>query len=233
MLGSGAIHVWWLPVETLAASLPVLSGCLTPDEQSRARRFARPEDQRRFAVCRGSLRHILSKYTGCAPGGIAFREGERGKPFLADHRVEFNLSHSGDWGVVAVGLRPLGVDVELMKPLREFDLLVERYFAMDERRQMEAFAPAQRIAAFYRAWSRKEAFMKATGLGLSLCTTSFAVTLNEEVAALREARPECPDDLERWSCANLGATPAGYSSALVAERPIEEIRERQFHPGTL
>lgn len=224
----GQIDVWWLPITSLAPSLPDLGGCLSPAEQARRDRFVRPEDQVRFAICRASLRHLLAAYTGGAPAAIAFELGERGKPFLAGHPVEFNLSHSGDWGVVAIGRRPLGVDVERMKPIREFDLLVERYFSPDEQRQMAAFDPADRIAAFYRAWSRKEAFMKATGEGLHLTTTSFTVTLAAEAAALLAGA-----GIEAWSCANLSATPAGYSAALITEGPIAGIRERPFDPAAL
>lgn len=220
--------MWWLPVAKLSGSLPLLRDCLTPAEQARASRFVRPEDQVRFAVCRGSLRHLLAAYTGCVPSEIEFRLGERGKPYLAGAPIEFNLSHSGDWGVVAAGALPVGVDIERMKPLREFDQLVRRYFTIDEQRQMAAFAPADRLAAFYRAWSRKEAFMKATGEGLHLSTTSFSVTLAEATAALVAG-----DGIERWTCANLAAVPAGYSAALIVEGPMAAIEEREFRPGSL
>ena len=164
-------HVWRVPlddVSQLEAYLPTLSA----EEQARADRFFRDVHRRRFVIAHGALRRILADYLDVMPGVLEFVTGEHGKPALTPiagpqpAAVEFNLSHSGDLALVAVTrANPVGVDVEQWDEGVECMELAERFFSPNERRALRALAKAPNhvVAGFFAAWTRKEAYLKATG----------------------------------------------------------------------
>jgi 4'-phosphopantetheinyl transferase len=154
---------------------------LADEERVRALRFVRPRDRRRFTVCRGSLRMILGRLLSSPPERLAFRSGPGGKPELApdtdcEHRSSprFNVSHSHELALIAVSLeRDLGVDLERVRSISESARIVESYFTPAERAQFTALDPSRRDEAFLRGWTRKEAILKAKGVGLAGLATAF------------------------------------------------------------
>ncbi|GJD70438.1 4'-phosphopantetheinyl transferase family protein [Methylobacterium gnaphalii] len=161
---------------------------LSEDERARAARFLRLEDRDRYAASHAALRHILAGALGTDPGLLRFRSGAAGKPELDGpwrDRLAFNLSHSGRIGLI--GLSPagrIGVDVELTRPLSDCLGLARSHFSRAEIAALEAQPPADRQAAFYACWTRKEAFVKALGAGLSFPLNRFVVAVPPEPAAL-------------------------------------------------
>ena len=162
---------------TTLAEWPILAD----DEQARALRFVRPRDRRRFVICRGSLRVIMSHLLGVAAQRVAFQAGPGGKPALvaADDSsdspsLRFNVSHSADLALIAVSLdRELGVDVEQIRPIAEAARIVESYFTAAEQIEFRSLDPTLRDAAFMRGWTRKEAVLKAQGVGLAGLARDF------------------------------------------------------------
>jgi 4'-phosphopantetheinyl transferase len=143
--------------------------CLSPDELEVASRFHFHVDRQRYEASHSALRHIMSGYTSLEPRAIRFIAGPWGKPELAhDKRMQFNLSHSGLLAMVAISLiEPVGIDVEDLR--REVDHLAiaSAAFSQAENRDLLSCSPSQRIELFFRTWVKKEAYLKARGVGLS------------------------------------------------------------------
>lgn len=142
---------------------------LSEDERQRMMRFKFAELQSRFLHIRGRLRQILAGYVNERPGALRLAQSEFGKPHLMDYpELSFNLSHSGDDWIIAVGKNcQLGVDIEGCKPRDNLAELVVRFFAKPEADYWLTLPDSQRLSAFYRLWTCKEAFLKATGRGIA------------------------------------------------------------------
>lgn len=203
-LSTGDIHVWHTRVGSWRPFLAELAESLDAEERARWQRFVRSADRERFVVCRGLLRHLLARY-GVGPAGkVAFEYEPRGKPGLAksmsQNDLRFNLAHSRDALVFAVARsRRIGVDVELVRNVENADAIARRNFAPEELAVYFGVDAAARMATFFRVWTRKEAFIKATGEGLYRALDSFAVTLDFAAAGfLRIDRSEID-----WTCWSL------------------------------
>ncbi len=158
---------------------------LSPEEIGRADRYRFARDRERFVLTRGWLRVVLARCIGVTPEQIAFSyPGTNGKPALAPpHRASaltFNVSHSGDYSLIGLsGGRSIGVDIERVRPMPEYESIAEGYFSPAEARGIATLAEADRLRAFFRCWTRKEAFMKATGEGMGIALDAFTVSLDE------------------------------------------------------
>ena len=165
-------HVWAVPLDIDENRLRNLDGVLSPDERERAARFAISLHGKRFVAARGILRTILSRYAGAAPAEIRFSYGPHGKPFLSPEagrgEIHFNVSHAADRALIAVTKgREIGVDIESIGE-RPFDMgIVRRFFSPREGAVLLSAPEAARASLFAAIWTRKEACIKASGLGLS------------------------------------------------------------------
>jgi 4'-phosphopantetheinyl transferase len=191
---------------------------LSAAERERADKFYFDEDRARFMLAHGALRQILSRYLGLGPGEIVFDQGPQGKPNLdpmPDRKgLTFNLSHSGSFVLIAVGReRELGVDVEKVRPEIDLEGIAGRFFSEAEQEALLSLAPQLRPAAFFRCWTRKEAYIKARGGGLSIPLGQFDVTLDPESEAALLATRDDPAEADRWSLYNLEVG-EGYQAAL-------------------
>jgi 4'-phosphopantetheinyl transferase len=226
-LAPGAVHVWRVRLDDEPAAR-ALRPLLSADERGRADRFIREEHRVRFTVAHGWKRRILARYVESRPARLAFACAEHGKPSLVDsdaHGVHFNLSHSADLALVAVRRGgPVGVDVESWSREIAHLELAERFFSPNECRALSALAGDRRavVAGFFAAWSRKEAYLKATGDGITRGLDHFDVSLTPgEPAALLADRLD-PDATRRWVLTSLDVAP-GYSAALVSEAPLADV----------
>ncbi|WP_459855300.1 4'-phosphopantetheinyl transferase family protein [Humidesulfovibrio idahonensis] len=181
-------------------------------EAKRAAAFVREVDRRRFVLAHAALRIILAAQTKTTPARIAYRFNAHGKPSLVQGGSEFNLSHAGDWILVAVSVSgPVGIDVEPLRVLPDADALVERFFAPEERSAYLACSEPDRARAFFTLWTRKEAYAKALGQGLGLGFDAFAVGLDSPARVLRP-HVSSPD-LDLWDI----PAPKGYVGALAGK----------------
>ncbi|MDE2088958.1 MAG: 4'-phosphopantetheinyl transferase superfamily protein [Gammaproteobacteria bacterium] len=171
-LGQDEVHVWRIPLEApLPSRVARLERLLDAPERQRALRYRFPEDRRRFIITRGVLRLLLGAYLGADPGALTFRYGRHGKPALAGppraSALRFNVAHSHELALIAVAQRrALGVDLEYLRPI-DHEKLAARVLGPRERAAFDALPEQARRRAFFDAWTRKEAFLKATGHGLS------------------------------------------------------------------
>jgi 4'-phosphopantetheinyl transferase len=164
------IHLWRAPLTCSAAALEQYQTLLSPDEATRANRFKFSEHRQRFIVGRGILRTLLGHYQHIAPQALKFTYATQGKPSLAldPAPLQFNLAHSQDLALYAITRdRPVGIDVEQIRPMDRLQELAERFFAPSEAAALGALPPHQQTTAFFRYWTSKEAFLKATGIGLA------------------------------------------------------------------
>jgi 4'-phosphopantetheinyl transferase len=219
--GENEVHVWTVLVSETLANLANLEGFLSLDEIRIAARLRRPVDRDRYVVAHGILRRLLGAYLSLAPEELVFTTGEFGKPAIVlgakQPSLTFNLAHSGDIVLFGVAVdRRLGVDVEAIRSELDVMELAQSQFSTIEIDGLRSFSPNERIQAFFRGWTRKEAYIKARGEGLNFPLNRFAVTLKgEEVPRLQwvENEPEAP---RNWSMFHLDLLP-GYAGALVVE----------------
>ena len=142
---------------------------LSVDERSRAERFKREYLKRNFIAARGNLRESLATRLGCAPKKIEFSYSDHGKPYIHNNQcVYFNLSHSQDFAIYAVcSDREVGIDLEYVNPQCDVDGIANRYFLPSEQKIIQSLSDRDKYLAFYRAWTLKEAYGKATGEGIA------------------------------------------------------------------
>jgi 4'-phosphopantetheinyl transferase len=218
------VHLWCVPLELPPAAVEELLPLLSADERGRADRFRLEQLQRHFVAGRGRLRSILGRYLAAGPEQLEFQYGPRGKPALASpwdrSGIHFNMSHSQGLALVAVaGDRELGTDVEYVRPMRNLAHLVERYFSADENRQWRQLPPEEQLAGFFRAWTRKEAWLKAVGTGLAFPLEQVSVSLAADQAAGIDTIDGDPQEARQWSL-DCSQPAAGYVAALaVRGRP--------------
>jgi len=230
-LGEGEIHLWCLRWTAFAGELAQLERELSPEEHQRASRFRFDKDRARYLVGRACLRRLLSRYTGIEPRQINFRYGPRGKPYLAsDHGLEFNMSDAGELIAYAFRLiEPVGVDIERIRPDVPGEGIAQRYFHPREAEALAQLPAELRVQAFFRCWTRKEAFVKAIGEGIRFGLHRFAVPVEPGSGVLLET-PFPDDQPERWRIFEF--TPGeGYMGAVVSPVPVANIRLWQLEPG--
>ena len=204
------VHLWRVDLtrDPLEAAV-----CLSPEELARAARFAWPHLSRRFCAWRAARRHLLARYLGADPGALLFCVNAYGKPAVAGQPdFFFNGSHSGDLGLLAVAVgQEIGVDIEAVRPSNDLPDLARRFFAPDEAAALLALSPPGQIPAFFAAWTRKEAVIKALGCGLHLPLDQFSVSLRPDEPAGVTRLPA--GDQSQWHL--IAFAPAkGYAGAL-------------------
>lgn len=217
----GEVHVWRIRLEQPAEAQQRFLHTLDEEERERAGRFHFEKHRRQFVVGRGALRTLLARYLQTRPEAVRFSYGPYGKPILdGEHRnssLRFNASHSGDLAVYAfVQDYEVGIDVEYLS--REFasEEIAQRFFSAYEVQMLSTLPATEKTAAFFRCWTRKEAYIKAIGSGLSHPLDTFDVTLapGEPPALLRVQRD--PESVRRWSMFDLDVG-HGYAAALIVE----------------
>ena len=218
-IGNGHVHVWYVDLSAADTCVPTPESVLSLDERARAARVVQGENRRRFVVSRAVLRCLLSQYAEVAPEQLRFDYGPHGKPELAStglaQGLGFNMSHSGDVILYAVARgRSIGIDVEHERPRSNFMRIAERFFSVEECEALHAFPDRDRPSAFYRCWTRKEAYVKARGDGIAAGLDTFSVSMDEEPCLLRS--DEGPAEVARWSMADI-VVEDGYVSTLCAE----------------
>lgn len=218
-LDADTVHVWRAELDRPPHDVDGLFRHLSSDETERAGRFRLAQHRDRYVVGRGVLRTLLGRYLNTRPGALRFTYNARGKPKLAGADLQFNVTHSGGIALFAVTrAAPVGIDVERVRPNVTDDRIAERFFAPEEVDALRALDPSDRHEAFFRCWTRKEAFVKACGEGLSLALDRFVVSLSPDVApALLETKDD-PNEANEWSLHELRPGP-GYIAALAVRCP--------------
>lgn len=217
------VHVWRL---TLGRPVEEFLDLLQPAELARANRFHFEKDRNRFVIGRAFLRVLLGRYLQTDPRRLQFSSGEYGKPGLggefSESPLRFNMSNSRNVALYAVTKgRELGVDVEYVRADFASESLARRFFSPFEVEVLCELSGDDRVAGFFRCWTRKEAYIKATGRGLYQPLDGFDVTLGPGVNA--ELLRNEDGSHSRWKLADIAVGP-DYAGALAVEKPVSEIR---------
>ena len=231
-LSNDDVHVWRVWLDLAVSSVRHLRFTLAPDELRRADRYHFETDRRRFIIARGVLRAILSRYLHQAPGQLQFGSNPYGKPTLlhpsAPDRLRFNVSHSDGLALIAIAAgREVGVDLERVRVDFACERIAEQFFSPREITALRALPAALRREALFTCWTRKEAYIKARGEGLSLPLDRFDVSLAPDLpAALLDVEGD-PHEASRWSLRALHPG-AGYVAALAVEGRGWNLRRWQW-----
>lgn len=228
---AGEAHVWRVSLRAAREEVAHLAALLAPGERERAGRFRRPGDQRAFVVARGTLRRLLASYLRVDPAALSLSVSPRGKPYLleGDRRsdLRFNLSHAGDLALVAVAWgREVGVDLERLDRAVHPVGIAERFFDPEEAAFLAGLPAAARTGTFFRLWACKEAYAKATGLGIAGCDLSSFRVLLEGGA------PPTLRGVSGWTLHELPAG-VGWAAALAVEGPCAapDVRPYRWSGG--
>ena len=214
-LGAGVVHLWQRPLNATGAEVSACYELLSIEEQERARRFRVDRARKEFVLTRGTLRSLLAQYLGGSPQDIRFQYADHGKPTVeGESSLFFNVSHTSCLALMAfVKQRAIGVDVENVGREVEAERLTERFFSEHERQALSRLEGDELQAAFFRCWTRKEAYIKAKGDGLSLPLHQFDVSIVEgDRDALLATRPDAAE-AERWTICDIPIGP-GYAAAV-------------------
>ena len=219
-LAANDVHLWLVSLQQPPVVAARFADLLSSDEKARADRCVFDVDYRNYTVARGCLRTILSRYLRSKPEKIDFTYGEYGKPELASlsgsSQLKFNVAHSGVLALYAfTSIGEVGIDLECIRTDFAVDEVARRYFSPGEVACLDQFHGPMRREAFYRCWTRKEAFIKAKRLGLSLELNQFEVTLASDKAKVLRTRWD-ESEAARWTLQDIDVG-SGYVGALAIE----------------
>ena len=211
------VHVWRASLDHDAHVIRSLERWLVDDELRRAGEFRFARDRSRFVASRGILRTLLGAHLGVPPREVALRYGEFDKPSVAGPGPWFNVSHSGPIALFALSASmEIGVDVEQAGPQPDAERIAKRFFSAAECAELRSLPEDRRATAFLRCWTRKEAFLKARGDGLSLALDAFDVSLGPDApcrllrTAWSDQEPAC------WQLVDISDSEGAYIAALAA-----------------
>lgn len=220
----GEVHVW-----LLALDAPSKETNLSPAERERAERFRFDRDRRRYIAAHAQVRELLGRYAGAEAASLRFAHTAHGKPYLPGSPLRFNLSHAHELAILAVAReREIGCDIEYVSPDVRTGELAARFFSPAERAAFGSLEDQERHRAFFRCWTRKEAFVKARGEGLSLPLEDFDVSVTAP-ARLLATRPDRAD-AGRWWLAGLSPGD-DYEGAVCVAGPPAAVRRWLPSPG--
>ena len=226
------IHVWRAFLEVPSTRLKSLHSILSDDEANQSVRYCFERDRRRFIIRRGLLRCILSRYLGQSPRALAFQCNNHGKPALASMSgapsLCFNVSHSGELTLYAITRnREVGVDIEYVRPFEDAEDIVKHFFSSREKAEFGTLPARIKNQAFFACWTRKEAYIKARGEGLSYPLSNFSVSMiPDESAGLVEIKGD-KNKKSRWTLKTI-LPGAGYVAAVAVEGHGLSVRHRQW-----
>lgn len=233
----GEVDLWTFRLDAMPAVQAELSRCLSEDELARAQRYHFDLHRNRFITGRARLREILSRYVGSTPGELLFQTGPAGKPALASwwakSGIEFNLAHCEHLAVVAVALQGrIGVDVERVRVLEGSMELVRQFFCPHEARLFAGLPAPDQAAAFFSLWTRKEAFLKATGQGIGQHLNRVEVSFlnGDEPKILHLPADVAAGVPASWTLCSL--EPArGFVAAVAFEGRLPKLQARCWDVG--
>ena len=229
LLPDNEVHVWRADLERIREDESRWQEVLSGDEKERAARFHFPTDRQRYMASRAVLRMILAGYLQTDAADLAFVYSKREKPSLAlAHAASglmFNLSHSVGVSLYAIARRrELGIDIEQLGRNSDLQGIAHRFFSPSEQQQLAKLSGEEKVQGFFRCWTRKEAYIKATGDGLALPLTQFDVSLDAGNGnALLATRPDA-SQAQKWDLREVSAG-AGYAAALCMQGQGCEVKD--------
>jgi 4'-phosphopantetheinyl transferase len=206
---NGYTDIWRISIGANLSFLDSLGTLINAAEKERAKRYLQARDRNRFVISRGALRIILARYLDREPSLIEFETGANKKPFLKDTPLHYNVSHSGDWIMIAVANNPVGADVERVDPAFDYQDIIAEYFSPEEAKYI---LEEDSHFRFFLLWTRKEALTKATGKGLD-DDLKFIPALNGEHAV----EPDLLRSTSGWQVNSFELSPGYFAACVIPE----------------
>ena len=179
-LESGLVDVWCITLDLASEQVNKLLACLSTQEHEHSKQISGKLHRNRYIAAHVMMRHTLAAYLGLEPADIQIECGSKGKPFLsgdsAHAGLHFNLSHSDNMALLAISQAPVGIDIERVRKDRNLEKVAKRFFSPAEQSALQQLAEKDKLRALFACWTRKEAYIKATGTGLTIPLKSFSVT---------------------------------------------------------
>jgi 4'-phosphopantetheinyl transferase len=226
-LRKGEVHIWSRTITFTPSEYESAFALLNSDEISRAQKYVFEKDRHEFVFSRSSLKQILASYLSVSPKEVQLTQGSFGKPMLSPNQnVFFNVSHSHGRLLIAVANHPgVGIDVERISS-ENVDQLAPSVLSHEELIQLRSIGSENKVRGFFKAWTQKEAFIKAIGLGLQFPVQELSVDLNPEVEAkiLKTRRAQ---ERETFSIRQLNWF-QDHAASLVAAFPVSRILRYEF-----
>lgn len=216
------VHIWKTLLDINDSDqIEAFLDTLNDDEVRRAERFCFADDRLKFIISRGTLRFLLGRYLNESPKNFVFQYNKYGKPYLNNLPLHFNVSHSKSVALYAFSLNEeIGIDVEYCKSTRNINL-VSRSFSELEQKAYNELPDSLKMEAFYKCWTRKEAFMKAVGDGFSIPLKSFDVSLDHN-PRLIEIR-DLDHKVHEWTLHDI-PVPDNYKATLaIKDKEIKTL----------
>ena len=219
----GEAHLYSIFLDRAPGEMVEIKEWLSPEEKARAEKFRFDLHRNRFIAGRAALRQLLSAYVGAPPESLCFVYWQNGKPELqqvqADVPLTFNLAHSDNLGLIGLSRSAaIGVDLERVRFLDDFDELVRRFFSPAETRAFLGLSFSEKPQAFFNLWTRKEAWLKATGEGIAYSLNQVEVSFSPEDTAVIRRLPAGNGEVEDWSLEAISVSP-GFAAAVVTHSP--------------
>ena len=224
------MHLWIVRLEASEDNFARCRSWLSPEETVRMERFYFDRHRRAFALGRAALRALLGNYLGMEAADLRFVYGPQGKPALADSAcpLRFNVSNSGNLAAYAFTIGcEIGVDIEMHRGLSDFENIARRFFSPEETEELLELPEAEKTTAFFHCWSRKEAYIKAMGGGLSIPLDSFRMTLQPGVAARMVSLGGSEDAARSWTMHDFDPAPEYAGAIAYPDAP------RSIHGGSV
>jgi 4'-phosphopantetheinyl transferase len=236
-IGADELHLWRVSLDQPAEVYRACLDTLTPDESQRAGRFHFDRHRQQFVVARGALRAVLGHYLGRPPGQLRFTYSPFGKPEVEGEEgpdcLRFNLSHAEGVALIALTRgREVGVDVEAVREEFPGMEIAERFFSEREVETLRAMPEGARAAAFFLYWTRKEAYIKALGEGLSHPLRRFSVSLADGESRVLAEPEGVAHEASEWFVKGV-ALGASHAAAVAFRGPVTDSRFRQWRPALL
>lgn len=227
-LGTNTVHLWTVSLDVSESSVLSLRQLLSTDEVEKSDRFYFERDRIHYTVCRGVLRKLLSCYLNIPACELVFSYGTHGKPYLINvgdqlNQIHFNVSHSAGLAIIGFTMgQHIGVDVEHIRPNVDTMSIAERFFSAFEFTQLKMLPKELQQEAFFACWTRKEAFIKARGDGLSLPLENFDVSVDPREQPQLLAVRSVPEQISKWYMHQMQPKP-NYISSTAVKGSISEV----------
>lgn len=218
------VHIWRSKLLFTTKQLNNFFSFLSNDEKNKAFKFSFKSDMNNYVASKAILRLILSRYLNLSPVDIVFYKNYYGKPFVLDKKIGFNMSHSNEYAIYAIAEhKMIGIDIEYIKESFDELAIAGKFFSNIEVQELKSVPEISRKEAFFNCWTRKEAFIKAKGTGLSTPLDSFDVSVISRESAESISIKMDNEEQNDWYLQNLNIT-SGYSSALVSQKKPDSIK---------
>ena len=227
-LTGDSLHVWYVLLDRCLSRVDDYRAILSGAEQSRALRFHFQRDQERYVISHGVLRYLLATYVERDPRDVPISRLACGKPVLTDVPLEFNLAHSNDMAVIAVARRQVGVDIERLRTLPDAVDLAQRFFPQAEAVYIRQLPEKSRDIEFLRSWTRKEAYLKGCGVGLTVPLRSVSTGMNQSHKSAHSICCSEGNPPSFWKFAELELHPS-YVGSVAVKGGFDRVEEFVFH----